>query len=84
VANLPDKSGGSRGSGDLRASDTDRELVAEVLRHAASEGRLGMDELDERVSAAYRAKTRADLDQVSASHRERPLVTGPNCALTAR
>jgi hypothetical protein len=32
---------------DLRASDADRERVANVLREAAGDGRLTMDELDE-------------------------------------
>jgi hypothetical protein len=42
-------------------SDADREQVAETLRHAAGEGRLTMDELDERLGAAYAAKTFSDL-----------------------
>src|SRR2546423_9972200 len=45
----------------LRASDADRERVAEILRTAATEGRLDLDELDERLAAVYRAKTYADL-----------------------
>lgn len=46
---------------DLRISDADREQVAERLRHAAGEGRLTMEELDERVEQAYAARTAADL-----------------------
>jgi hypothetical protein len=45
----------------LRASDADRERVAETLREAAGDGRLTMDELDERLDAAYAAKTYAEL-----------------------
>jgi hypothetical protein len=45
----------------LRASDADRERVAEKLREAAGDGRLTMDELDERLDAVYAAKTYADL-----------------------
>lgn len=45
----------------LRISDTDRHRVAEVLREAAGEGRLTMDELDERLDSAYSAKVYADL-----------------------
>jgi hypothetical protein len=45
----------------LRASDADRERVAETLREAAGEGRLTMDELDERLDAVYAAKTYAEL-----------------------
>jgi hypothetical protein len=45
----------------MRASDADRERVAEVLRSAAGDGRLTMDELDERLDAVYSAKTYAEL-----------------------
>ncbi|GGV33165.1 DUF1707 SHOCT-like domain-containing protein [Streptomyces spectabilis] len=48
-------------SPELRASDADRERVAEVLREAMAEGRLDMDEFNERVDAAYRARTYGDL-----------------------
>ena len=49
---------------ELRASDADRERVADVLRHAAGEGRLTVDELDERLNAAYASVTRADLERL--------------------
>lgn len=52
-------------SPQLRASDADRERVAAVLREAAAEGRLAFDELDERLSAAYAAKTYADLEPLT-------------------
>ena len=45
----------------LRISDDDRHRVAEVLREAAGEGRLDLDELDQRLEAAYAAKVYADL-----------------------
>lgn len=45
----------------MRVSDADREQVAERLRTAAGEGRIDADELDERLGAAYTAKTFADL-----------------------
>ena len=45
----------------LRISDTDRHRMAEFLRDAAAEGRIDMDELDERLEAAYSAKVYADL-----------------------
>jgi hypothetical protein len=48
----------------LRASDGDRERAAEILRDAAGEGRLGLDELDERLTAVYAAKTYAELEPV--------------------
>lgn len=45
----------------MRISDADRHRVAEVLREAAGEGRLDLDELDERLEAAYAAKVYGDL-----------------------
>jgi len=45
----------------LRISDDDRHKVAEVLRQAAGEGRIDLEELDERLEATYRAKTYGDL-----------------------
>jgi Domain of unknown function (DUF1707) len=42
---------------DQRASDAEREEVVELLRIAAGEGRIGHDELDERLSRALSAKT---------------------------
>ncbi|MCX5204507.1 DUF1707 domain-containing protein [Streptomyces sp. NBC_00237] len=45
----------------LRASDADREAVVEQLREAAAEGRLDMEELDERLGLALTAKTVAEL-----------------------
>jgi Domain of unknown function (DUF1707) len=49
-------------SGNLRASDADREAVSERLRVAAGDGRISLEELDERLDKAYKAKTYADLD----------------------
>jgi Domain of unknown function (DUF1707)/Cell wall-active antibiotics response 4TMS YvqF len=49
----------------MRVSDADREQAAEVLREAAGQGRISMDELDERLELAYRAKTYADLTAVT-------------------
>ena len=49
------------GAPPVRASDAERDEAAEVLRAAFSEGRLTRTELDERLTAAYAAKSRADL-----------------------
>lgn len=49
-----------------RASDGEREQTAEMLREAAGEGRITLDELDERLQSAYRAKTRAELAGLTA------------------
>jgi hypothetical protein len=46
----------------LRASDADREYIAERLRQATSEGRLRPDELEERLGAALSATTYGELD----------------------
>jgi hypothetical protein len=51
--------------GLMRLSDADRDRAAEVLREAAAQGRLSMDELDERLELAYAAKTYADLEPVT-------------------
>jgi len=50
----------------LRISDADRHEVAELLRTAAGEGRIDFDELDERLEAAYAARTYADLVPITA------------------
>jgi len=50
----------------LRASDDDRERVAERLRAAAVEGRLLAHELEERLATALRARTYGELDAVVA------------------
>ena len=65
----------------LRISDADRHQVSELLRAAAGEGRLDLAELDERLEAAYAAKTYADLVPITAdlpfaTHRPAP-VTDP-------
>jgi len=48
----------------LRASDADRDAVADRLRGAAVEGRLEPDELEERLHAALRARTYGDLHRL--------------------
>jgi len=48
----------------LRASDADRERVAEVLRKAAGDGRLTLAELQDRLEALYAAKTYGELEPV--------------------
>lgn len=45
----------------LRASDADRDQVAERLRKAMAEGRLSPDELDERLGATFAARTYGEL-----------------------
>ncbi|MFI6941750.1 DUF1707 domain-containing protein [Streptomyces sp. NPDC050418] len=50
---------------ELRASDADRERVAEVLRDALAEGRLDMEEFEERLEATYKARTYKDLEPLT-------------------
>jgi uncharacterized protein DUF1707/cell wall-active antibiotic response 4TMS protein YvqF len=65
---------------ELRASDADREHTAELLRRAAGEGRLDVDELEERLSTVYTTRTQRELDALTADvvapddHRRTPRV----------
>jgi hypothetical protein len=81
---------------NVRSADSDREQTAEMLRDHAGEGRLEPDELEERLEAAYTAKTLADLDGLVADlprqerserHHRRapawPLAVSPLIAIVA-
>jgi hypothetical protein len=57
----------------VRASDADRERVVEVLRRAASHGQLTAKELEERVASAYAARTRTELERLTADVMVEPL-----------
>ena len=46
---------------NVRASDTDRDATVDLLREAAGEGRLTLEELTDRIQAAVSAVTRSDL-----------------------
>lgn len=50
----------------LRASDADRNDVIEALQEAAGQGRLTLDELDQRIEVAFNAKTVAELEPLTA------------------
>ena len=45
----------------MRASDADRDRVADALREAYAEGRLDVEEHNERIDLAYKAKTLGEL-----------------------
>ena len=47
------------------ASDAERERVALILRDAAAEGRLTLEELSDRVASAYSARTSTELDALT-------------------
>jgi hypothetical protein len=69
--------------GSLRASDADREQVAEHLRRAAAEGRLRTDELEQRLGAAFSALTYGELDPLIADLPRTPDRRQANRAPTA-
>ncbi|MFJ8018324.1 DUF1707 domain-containing protein [Streptomyces sp. NPDC096339] len=58
---------------ELRASDADRERVVERLRDGLAEGRLDMEEFEERLEAAYKSRTYAELEPLT---RDLPAVAG--------
>ncbi|MGO9080340.1 MAG: DUF1707 domain-containing protein [Streptosporangiaceae bacterium] len=69
------------GPGSLRVSDADRDRVAEMLREAAGQGRITLDELDERLGLAYSAKTYADLETVTRDLPASGAITPPTTSL---
>ena len=62
----PRRSGRLAQPHELRASDADRERVAQVLQDAHADGRLMLDELEERLTTVYAARTLGELAQVTA------------------
>jgi small-conductance mechanosensitive channel len=52
--------------GNLRASDEDRDRIVAQLHKAATEGRIASDELEQRVAAALKARTYAELEETVA------------------
>ena len=57
----------------MRASDADREAAASLLNEAFAEGRLTADEHDQRLGAAYAARSWQQLQQLTA---DLPAVSG--------
>lgn len=60
----------------VRASDAEREEVAGVLRDNLAEGRLTMEEFQERLDAAYSSRTYGELDALMVDL-PRPAGTAP-------
>ena len=54
------------GPNRLRTSDTEREQVAKIIRAAMTEGRLNLEEGEERLGAVYAAKYRDELTPLTA------------------
>ncbi|MEU3774818.1 DUF1707 domain-containing protein [Streptomyces sp. NPDC032472] len=61
----------------LRASDADRDRIAQILADALAEGRLTAEEHSERLDMLYAAKTVAELDVLV---RDLPAPGGPHAA----
>ena len=59
---------------NVRMGDADREAVAAQLREHYADGRLTLDELNERLDLTFAAKTKADFDVVL---RDLPHVSRP-------
>ena len=57
---------GPGGAPEVRASDADRDRVVDVLRDAAADGRLTVDEFDERMAAALSSRTLGELAVLTA------------------
>lgn len=57
----------------MRASDAERDAVAAQLREAHAEGRLTLEEFDQRLDATYAARTLGDL---AALTRDLPVPAG--------
>lgn len=57
---------------ETRIGDRERDAVAALLQEAYAEGRIGRDELDERLTAALSARTAGELRAITAD------LTGPS------
>lgn len=62
---------------DIRASDADRDRVAELLREHCAQGRITVDELNERLEAVYASRTLGQLQEVTADLPEEDLYELP-------
>ena len=78
---MSDEPGQLDPSGQVRASDAEREAAVERLRVATVEGRLTLTELTERTGAAYTATTRGELVAITA---DLPAVAGAPATPVAR
>ncbi|MEZ0115220.1 hypothetical protein ABH920_009255 [Catenulispora sp. EB89] len=59
----------------MRASDADRDRVADALREAYAEGRLDVEEHNERIDLAYKAKTLGELSPLLSDLPQRHAAT---------
>ena len=63
---------------NVRVGDADREAIAAQLREHYADGRLTLDELNERLDQTFAAKTRADLNTVM---RDLPYAAQPGIGM---
>jgi hypothetical protein len=63
---------GPAGRAGQRASDADRDIAADILCAAVGDGRLTLDELDDRLGAALSARTTIELAALIADLPGRP------------
>lgn len=61
----PSEQDGAKVQRDRRASDAERQTVVRRLERALREGRLTIVEFDERTQAAYAARTRGELEDLT-------------------
>lgn len=71
---------GDMGREGMRAADADRQRVADQLRTALEEGRLDLQEYDERLQQAFGAKTYGQLDVLLADLPTASAPTPPGAA----
>jgi DUF1707 SHOCT-like domain/Cell wall-active antibiotics response LiaF, C-terminal len=64
-------------SGNVRASDDEREAAIERLKVASVEGRLTLEELTTRTESAYSARTQGELARITADLPERSFSPAP-------
>jgi Domain of unknown function (DUF1707)/Cell wall-active antibiotics response 4TMS YvqF len=68
----------------MRISDADRQRVADVLRDAAGEGRIDLDELEERLELTWHAKTYGELVPITLDLQAAGPVVPPPAASPVR
>ncbi|MEU3468820.1 DUF1707 domain-containing protein [Streptomyces sp. NPDC006687] len=77
---------GAPAAGGLRASDADRDRIAQILSEAVAEGRLTAEEHAERLDTLYAVKTVGELEVLvrdlpaGAAHRAAPAAPAPASA----
>ena len=79
---MPAASPDNESHNTMRASDADRDRVADALREAYAEGRLDVEEHNERVDLAYKAKTLGELAPLLSDlpQRHAATIAGPASA----